>query len=315
MSAGIQSQISIAKESTWGTPVTPSKSIPVRPSGGIEIKTNLQKIPAIKGQLQKNYNVIKGKVAYEGDYTMDMFGDYPGFFLLSALGTDTPALHSGETIVYDHVFTETLPKPSLTIEEAIGENVRRYAGAICSGFKIEGKTGEMLSFTPSIMAKTQATATEIAAAFSTVPAFDFAQLVVKIGGTTIGEVENFSLEYKNGLEMIYALGANEPAYNGVKGGSELTGKMDLYLDSTTLTELTDYISKTSRSIELIATGKTIGSAANYVLDITIPNAFYDTATTKISDSTNVLSLSFEGIYDTATSKMLGVTLTNLLTSY
>jgi len=144
MSAGVLSQISFAKESTWGTPVTPTKSLAVRPTGGMAVKNNIQLIQAIKAQLPKNYDAIKGKVSYEGDFTFDVFADYLGYFLLSALGTDTPTLHSGETIVYDHVFTENATKPSLTIEQAISENCRRFAGAICSSLKISGKVGEMI---------------------------------------------------------------------------------------------------------------------------------------------------------------------------
>src|SRR5919202_1183988 len=175
MSAGIKSQISFAKESTWGTPVTPNKSIAVRPTGGIVIKENIQMLPAIKGQLQKYYDAIKGKTEYTGDFTFDFFADYVCYFILSAMGTDTPATHSGESIVYDHVFTESASKPSLTIEQAISEAVYRFAGCIATGFKIEGKVGEPLMFTPSLAAKTQATATQLSGAFSTVPAFNFAQ--------------------------------------------------------------------------------------------------------------------------------------------
>src|SRR5205814_1625669 len=132
--------------------------------------------------------------SHEGDYSFDLFADYVGHFLLSAHGTDTPATHSGESIVYDHVYTDNATKPSYTIEQAISENVRRYAGAIVSGYKIEGKPGEMIMFTPTIMAKTQASASAITAAFTTVPAFNFAQAAVKIGGSTIGEVENIEIE-------------------------------------------------------------------------------------------------------------------------
>ncbi len=315
MSAGIQSQISFKKESTWGSAVTPDKSVPVRPTGGIAIKNNINMIPAIKGQLQRNYDAIKGKVSYEGDFTMDAFADYIGYFLLSALGTDTPALHSGETVVYDHVFTETTPKLSLTIEQAITENTRRFAGCIASGFKITGKVGEMLEFMAPILAKTQATATEVTGAFSTVPAFNHAQLQVKIGGSVIGEVESFELEYKNGLEMVYALGNVEPSFNSIKSGSEISGKIELYLDTTALTRLTNYINKTNEAVELIATGNAIGTAANYVLDILVPKAVYTAADTKITDAHNLLTIEFNGLYDTSTNKLLAVTLTNLLSAY
>ena len=246
---------------------------------------------------------------------MDAFADYVGYFLLSALGTDTPALHSGESTVYDHVFTETMPKPSLTIEQAIDVNTRRFAGAIVKGFKLSTKPGEMVELIAQIIAKSQATATEISGAFTTVKAFDHTQAIVKIGGTTLTEVENLELEYDSGVEMIYAIGNSDPSQNGVAGGSTIKGKMDLYLDATALTRLTNYLAQTRESIELIITGGAIGSAANYVLDILIPTAVYTTADSKITDAHNMLSIAFEGVYDTSTSKLLAVTLTNLLASY
>ncbi len=315
MSAGISSQISVAKESAWGTAVTPTKSIAVRPTGGISDKENIQLIPAVKGQTQKYYDAIKGKVSYEGDYTFDLFADYVGYFLLSALGADTPSLAASETLVYTHVFSELLPKPSLTIEQAIGENTRRYAGAIVKGFKIEAKAGEMVEFTPSIMAKTQASSTEIAAAFSTVKAFNFAQAVVKCGGVTLTEVQSLELNFVNGLEMVYALGSNEPSFNSIAGGSEVTGKIECYLDPTTATRLTNYLSGTKESFELILTGDTIGNVSTNKLDIVVPVAVYTAGDTKVTDAHNVLTIEFSGLYDPSTSKLIGVTLTNLVASY
>src|SRR5579883_1348474 len=258
MSAGIQSQISFKKETQWGTAVVPDKSIAVRPSGGIINKPNVQLIPAVKGLLAKNHNAIKGKVSYEGDFTMDTFADYVGYFLLCALGTDSPALHSGESTVYDHVYTESVPKPSLTIEQAIGENVRRYAGCLVTGFKLSAKPGEMVELVASIMAKTQATATEITGAFSTVKAFDHTQVQVKIGGSVIGEFENFELEYKNGSEMVYALGSAEPSYKDINGGSQVTFKGDVYLDSTTAAKIANLLSNTHEAVEIVITGGAIG---------------------------------------------------------
>ena len=91
--------------------------------------------------------------------------------------------------------------------------------------------------------------------------------------------------------------------------------MDLYLDTTTLARLTNYLAKTTESIEIIATGGTIGSAAAYTLDITIPKAVYTAAQTKITDSHNLLTIEFQGIYDTATSALVKTTLTNLVSAY
>jgi hypothetical protein len=312
MSVGLLAAISYKKETTWGTAVVPDKSVTVRPTGGMTIKENIALIPGVRGQLQKNLTAIKGKVTYEGNFTLDAFADHIAYLWLSAMGTDTPATHAGETIVYDHVFTETNPKPSLTIEQAQAEAVYRFAGSIVSQLKVTGKSGEMIAVEPTFMAKTQATATAITPSFSTVPAFDHSQTVVKIGGSAIGEVESFELTYKNGLEMVHALGSVEPSYASISGGSEVSGKIEVYLDTTTNTRLTNYVAGTAESIEIICTGAaTIGTGAHYVLDITIPKAFYTAVTAPITNSHNLLTIEFNGVYDTATSKLLGVTVTNL----
>lgn len=314
MSAGILTQISLVKESAWGTAGVPTKSLPIDPTGGFEIKNNQKYLSAIKAQIAKNYDSIIGKRSYEGAYTFDAFADLLGYFLLSCLGNDTASLHSGETTVYDHLFTEATTKPSLTIEESTSENCRRYNGAITSSLKVEVKTGEPVKVTATQMAKGQTSSTAITPVYSTVPPFNFAQASVKIGGSTIGEVESVELEYKNNVEFVYAVGSNDPQYYAAKL-SEVTGKIEMYLDSTTLTRLTNYLANTKESIELIITGNSIGTAANYALDILIPKASYKTADTKITEGHNLLTIEFEGIYDTATSKLLSVTLTNLITSY
>lgn len=314
MSAGILSVVSIAKESTWGTAVTPTKSVPVAPSGGFKIDMGKKLIAAIRGQLQKNYTAIPGNTKLEADYTMDAFADIIGNFLLSAHGVDTPALHAGETIVYDHVYSESATKPSYTIEEAISEHCRRYAGAIVTGYKFAGKTGEMLTFAPKIAAKTHATATAITPAFTTVPSWYHSQIQVKIGGSVIGEVSSFELEYDNGVEMIPALGSLTPAYYSIKGGSTVKGKLEMYLDATTLTRLTNYLANTNESLEIIATGGAIGSAANYLLDLLAPVMVYTMADTPITDSHNLLTVDFENIPNSS-NQILVPTLTNLVTAY
>ncbi len=218
-------------------------------------------------------------------------------------------------MVYDHVFTEGSAKPSLTIEQAIGENCRRYAGTICNSLKITGKVGEPIEVVAGVKTKTQASSTQITGAFSTVPAFNFSQAQVKIGGSVIAEVENFELQYKNGVEMVYALGSTDPSYNAIQGGSEAHVKMDMFLDATALTRFTNYLANTKEALEIILTGVSIGTAANYVLDILIPRANYTAAETKITDQHNLLTIEAEGIYDTTTSQLIKATLTNLLTSY
>ena len=317
MSAGVLNLINFAKESTWGTAVTPNKSLPVQFEGGISTDIDLQMLSAMKGQFAANYDSITGKRSHSGDYTVDFFPDYPGYFLLSAFGAVSSALKGGESVVYQHTYSESggSNRPSLTIEQVIGENIRRYAGVLCDGFKISAKKGEVVTISPSLLAKTQAyQASPVAASFLTVRPFNFADITMKIGGSSVTEFSSFELEYKNGLKLEYGLGSNDPLMNYV-GKSTVTAKLELYLDSTMLTEYNNYLSKTARSLEFIGAGPSIGVSSTYGIDILVPNMVYKTAETKINDDVNILDIQAEAVYDTSTSKLLSAVLTNLLTAY
>lgn len=315
MSAGQLNQLSLAKESTWGTAVTPSKSIPVHFTGGIKTDQDLQMISAARANLAKNLDSFVGKRVHEGDLEMDFFSDYPGYFVVAALGAVASALKGGESVVYEHTITEQEAKPSYTIEQVVGENVRRFAGCLITGFKLSCNTGEPVVLAPSIKAKSQASATKITPTYLTNRAFNWADCAFKIGGVIINEVISFELEYSNNLELLHSLAAsNDPQFQFVKG-SEVKGKFECYLDSTTLAELNDYLSKTNNALDLVVTGDAIGVSANHKIEISIPKVFYTAADTELGEDYNLVSVEFEGVYDSTTAKLLSVKLTNLLANY
>jgi Phage tail tube protein len=312
MSAGILNVISLKKETTWGTPVVPDKSIPVRLGSGMATDNNIQLLSAARGVLSKNIGSFIGARKHEGEYEMDFFGDYTAYLLSSAFGGVSSALKGGESVVYNHTLTESETKPSFTIEQVVGENVRRYAGAIASGFKISGKAGDVVSLNIPLKAKSQASATKITPAYTTVRPFNFVDSVVKIGGSQLSNVTAFELEYSNNIEFGHALNnSNDAAFNYVKG-SEVKGKLEIYLDNTSLTEYNNYLSKTDRALDFEFTGDTIGTASNYKVTVNVPKAAYTMSETKLGEDYNLLVIEFTGIYDPATSRLLNMVVTNLL---
>ncbi len=314
MGAGILNQISFKRETVWGTPVVPDKSIGVRFTGGIQTNQDVQLLSSITARLPKNYESMVGNRVHEGDYEFDLFPDYTGYFLLSALGSVVSALKGGETIVYEHTFTEVETKPSLTIEQAIGENVRRYAGSVAHVIKFAGAAGEVVVATASIKAKSQASATKITPAYTTVRPYNFADAIIKIGGTSFSQVENFEIEYSNNIDFLHTLNNNDPQFRFVKG-SEVKGKIEMFLDNATLAEYNNYLTKTEREIKLELTGDAIGVASNNKIVFTIHRAVLITAETPISEDFNLLTIEFEGLYDPVTAQLLSVALTNLLSNY
>ena len=312
MTAGQMNQISFKKESVWGTAVAPDKSLPVHLTGGLVTNNDQQIRTALKAQLAKNVSTFIGARTHEGEYEMDLFPDYAANLIATAMGGVSSALHAGESIVYDHTLTEAETKPSLTIEQAIGDDVRRFAGCIAGGFKVSVKPGEAAIINFPFKAKNQATATKITAAYTTVDPLNFLQTAIKIGGTTVSEIVSAEIEYKNNIEFLHALNAsNDAGYNFVKG-SEISGKLEMYLNNTTLAQMTAYLAGTTQSFQMLITGPSIGTGAAYTFNLTIPKGIYKTSETKLGEDYNLLSVEFEGIYDTATSKLFNVVMTNLL---
>lgn len=317
MSAGILSQISLGLESTWGTPVVPNKSLAVRPGDGIQTDNDVQFVSSIKAQLAKNASSFKGAVKHEGEYEFDFIPGVIGYFLKSVFGQVSSALKGGESVVYEHTYSELETKPSLTIEQAVGDIVRRYAGAIATGLKLSCKTGETLVGNVAFKAKSSASATKITPTYEIIRPLNFIDLGAigfKIGGVSFDEVENIEVEYKNNIEFLHVLGSNDPYFNYAKA-SEVVGKFDLYLNSDSAAKYTDYLNKTDTALDIAFTGDLIGISSNYKLAINIPKVTFKASSYPVTDDYNLLTVEFEGIYDTATSKLLSAVLTNLTVNY
>lgn len=317
MSAGVQASVSTGLESLWGTAVVPTKSFAVQPGDGIQTDTDVQFRSAIRNQLAKNATAFKGAQTHEGEFEMDFIPVNAGYLLKSAFGgLSSVAKSAPNAAVYDHTFTESAVKPSLTVEQAVGEVVRRFAGAIVHTLAFSCAKGEALSLTAGIRAKSNAAATAISPTYETQRPFNFADVTAfSIGGQALTEVQSFELTYSNNHGFTHAIGnSNDPQFNYATG-SEVTGKIELYLDSTTAAEYADYLNGTEQALLITFTGDAIGSSSNYGLQISVPRVKYKAAAVPLTDDMNLLTLEVEGIYDTATSKLISVVLTNLLSAY
>jgi len=312
MGASILNQIAFKKESTWGTPVTPDIILPVHMTGGIVTNTDVQFLSALRGQLSKFYHAQQGNSTHEGEFEMDMFPDMIGYPLYLAMGDAVATVVGGETLVYEHAFSELETKPSITLEQKVGENVRRYAGAVASGFKITGKAGVPLTFTIPMKAKSSASASPVVAVPTDVVPFDFADVSFKFGGVEFCEVENFEVEYMNNQELLHTICEHDPAFKYV-GGSEFKGKADLYLDSATLAKYQDYLDNTFQDFELIVDGAAIGNASTYNYYLTA-KVFITSAATELTEDYNLLSIEFQAVYNTG-DKLIDMTVRNLVPDY
>lgn len=314
MENGISNQISLGKESTYGTPVVPSLSLPVGASDGIQVKQEVIGIESIKGTSPKNKGMFLGKQSFEGAYDMGAYPQSFGFLLLSALGgLSTSTIEAGT--VYKHTFTESPTKPGLTIEQVIGQISKRYAGFVVNKIKISAKVGDLVMVNISGFAKSQADATAITKTYETVRPFNWADVAsLSVGSTDISDkVESFEIEYDNGVEMFYSLGAITPADRFPKQ-STVKGKIECYVDDTTSAYLADMIAGTQKALVLTLTGDAIGSVSHNGLVITLSKCSFTKFETKLSFGYNALSLEFDTSED-STNGLIKIELTNGTASY
>lgn len=313
MSSALVNYVGIGKEDSYGTEAAPTHYIPVKESDGVTINQDVQFNEAIKGTAPKNKGAFAGRVEITGNYEADVYPNFLGMLLLSALGSVTTTTVAGS--VKSHAFTETIAKPSLTIEQKFGEIIKRVVGFIPNTLSFEVSAGEPLSMTVEGFAQNQADETEGTPSYETARPFNFADVTeVLIGAQNVtAKVEELSLEYTNGMEGFYALGDTNNK-NQYATPSEAKGSMTLYLDTQTKDFLADYIAGTQRLIKITVEGEVLEYTHKNSLVLEIPAAVLTAVNTPLSMDYNALEIEFEAVED-PTDGIFKATLQNVVASY
>lgn len=314
---GILSQISIAKESTLGTPVTPTVSIPVLPSDGVVTEEEAVGVLGIDTSPALNKEFVQGLREYNGSFEMNAFPQAIGYILASAFGSVSSGLAAGETIVYDHAFTEAVAKTAMTLEQKIGSITERIAGFVVSKFGIQITAGDSIKFTFEGKGLSKASATAITPAYEVSKVFDWTDIQsITLGGTDIkAALSELSLEYNNNLQNFHGLsGSSDPSQLYVEP-SEVTGSLTAYLDSDILALQSIFEAKTQQALVItIESDETIGVAENNRLVITVPQMVLNTYAYPIDTGYVEVSSDFVARQD-ATDGLIKADLTNLVASY
>lgn len=314
---GILNQIGVATESVYGTAVAPELSVPILPSDGIRTEQEAVGVEAIDTSPALNKGFVRGVRNYPGSFALNAYPNALGYFLYSALGAVSSEVVYGESLVYEHVFTEAVAKPSLTVEQVIGEIEERYAGYIASGFNIEFQVGQPISITSQGMAKTVATQEKTSPVYEALEVLKWDEVTeISVDGDDIkAYVESGNIQYSNGLATFVGFGtSNEPTTHYVEN-SEVTGSLTLFMDGNSVDALLDkFRDKTEMPIILTVQGQAVGDASNVSLQVTIPRAAITAYNTQLDTSYNQVTLDFVGAKD-LTDGLIEVTLVNTYETY
>lgn len=253
MTTQLDFSVGIGKESTYGTPVTPTRFVESEAKLKYDIKTAQGKgLRPSKHVNRLSRNVVT-RFEGSGDLTLDVPTRGFGFLLNAVFGsvvstlvpTTSPAFYQ-----QNHVMSVTDPVPTFTIQEVLptlgGVNSfpHTFSGCAFDSLEMSAKEGGMLEAKFSLTARELSTA--IAATAASYPADDailtFTHGAISVGGTLTeptttalaslssapaANIEDFSLSVKRGLDSKgWNLGgAGLRSRAPVLGLPELTGKI------------------------------------------------------------------------------------------
>lgn len=316
MKAPHQNHLVIGKETTFNTGVTPSVAFPIEMDGGIVTDPQRQYLELLRSQLAKYYGAVDGARTHGGNFKTALLHDVIGNIFLSALGSVSSSVKGGESIVYEHTFTETIDKKSYTSEQKLGDIIRRYTGVIFPSFKIIAEPNGQLMLEFTALGAANASASAVTPSFSSEYPFVFDDVDIEIDSTSVvSGVRKFELEFRNNAESIHSLGSVDPR-NHIIGGSEVDINMELILDATLAAQYTEMLNNATKDLDIIITGSdTIGTSSNYKLEIGLPKVKYTTGElTFANDSIVILPIVASGVSTTGSIFDL-FKLTNLVSSY
>lgn len=281
---GIDAQIGMAEESTFGTYVAPTtffefNSESITP----EVITN-RSSPLGRGRVQYTSRVRTSVVGASGDFEVDAVNRGQGLLFKHMFG-EVATAQVAATTEYTHTFTpdNTNGKRGLSATVQVGRpstdgTIRpfSYLGGKVTGWEISAAVDEILKISTSWIFAGQTTAQAIATpSYATDPEpFIYLDGSVSIDGSAVGSVKGLTVGWEEALDndRRYIGGTKgEPLANGmlaVTGTLESEfNNLDAYNAWTAGTEVVDLV--------ITFEGSTIPSEANpYKIVITIPSLKY-----------------------------------------
>jgi len=250
-----RSYLGVAKETTEGTPVTPTAYIPVAISKlkPVDIIDPLMVSDLAQGSLVKDYGYIPGRTRSEVAFGGPVFADtivWPVSALLGSVattGSSAPYTHTVSLKNASAVAVDAQPT-SLTFTDFYAANVRAYPGVSVHDFTLNFSSTGLLEYDAKGTGWISATASTPTPSFTTVTATPVWQATVSIAGTSVSNAVEGSLSMVRPVSAIYGLANTQNPYSIFQGALETKGKFKFVMENDT--ELTRFLTNTQPAIVL-----------------------------------------------------------------
>ena len=279
-------------EAVEGTAVAPTFYLPVSSTSFED--TNDYKVPDQVRHSRDRSVAMAAPFTVSGKVDMDLIPTDIGPLLKSVLGaTIVSSAYAGGG--YQHVLTPGNAEPTLTFETSAADIlVMRYAGCRVNTLEIKGNFGEIVTASFGIEGLNRAKqAGTTNPAYSSVLPFHFSGAGIKIGGTTVATIKDFTFTTGANLTRVGTLQKTR-AWKRMAPGLRDVG-LSLTADFIDTTEYDRFNADgVTFSVEINLEGTVMpNGTGKYGLDILIPQVQYNKVTTAIA--TGLLDQAIEGL--------------------
>jgi hypothetical protein len=321
--SGRKIRYGLAKEATRGTWVTPTYWLRWETADFFDAATTIYNQSAI-GVLDR----YSGAEIVERSATGQLAGKVTdrsiGLILFGVFGSHSVATHAGESIVYDHTFTESQSNASqsLAVTRLDPNGETDYNNGMVGSFELEAKAGDFVRHTtmfttfPGVSGSTS-TSTYVAENEFT-GQYVTAALASSVGGlssATAIPINSVKLTMNKNLEPYYIIGQNGP--NEIfSQTTEVSGEFVLRYTDETYFNLRFNNTIQAVQIAISNTNVTIGASTHPTLTFTMPQCFLNDFKPEQSiDGMVTQTVSFTATYSLSAAYEIQAVLTNLVSTY
>ncbi len=315
---GRKGWIGASIEDTYGVPEAIADYIPFIENTlqGVQEKIGNE---AAYGIREKTFDSVTGKRWSEGDITINANAKNLGYFLIPALGSNSPANIAGS--VYDHTITRnnSSTPTSLTLTQDRVTDRQYYPGLAVKTLEfsvsdalVETKASLRGKFPITTTSGTNTTASGSVYSFADAH-FAFGASVSAAAAATNLKPHDMTLTIENNTEVVHRFGSNDAASVNHKE-FEVTANGTLYFENTTQRDA--YYNNTKQAAVFKLTG--VGIGGGYFETLTFN--MYRTQVNGYSLETGLADFYAESFdllceYDNANSKSVDAVLRNTKSAY
>lgn len=296
--------LGVARETTWGTGVTPTKYIPFDSFKAEEEIGNVVD-NGKRGHLTADYNVIRTTKKATLDLESMLYVNEIGHFLSCVL-SDVATTGSGP---YVHTFKVGNTSRSLTVQHFNGYAENQYAGCLVDELTIKGDAEGVVTYTIKMqgkMATTVVTTSPTISAASKPLVGAFASLTVD--GSPNTNLFGFEISLKRSNKLIFGANNTQDPTKAVQGTIEATFKLTFDVENGE--EYAKYTDQGAHTFALALNG-----ATDSKLTFTFSAAHVEKASHDDGDENVRVDWEGRGVYSVTDGGPCKIELTNTTATY